>query len=82
MVDTNTKTNDLGLDGTSTADSSAIQARYSRQLIVARVVVAIIVIILGLCLGLWPCDVGFSGRGVGNCEDIDECTERAFSFLD
>ena len=35
-------------------------------------------LIIGLCLGLWPCEVGFSGRGVGNCEDINECEERAF----
>ena len=36
---------------------------------------AVIALIVGLCVGLWPCDEGFSGRGVGNCEDIDECTD-------
>ena len=40
-------------------------------------VVVVVVLIVGLCLGLWPCGVGFSGRGVSNCEDIDECKEQA-----
>ena len=32
-------------------------------------------LILGLCIGLWPCDMGYSGHGVMNCEDIDECVD-------
>ena len=36
---------------------------------------AAIALIVGLCVGLWPCNDGFSGRGVGNCEDIDECSD-------
>ena len=32
-------------------------------------------LIIGLCVGLWPCDDGFSGRGVGNCKDVDECAD-------
>ena len=34
---------------------------------------AIIALIIGVCIGIgtfWPCDEGFSGRGVGNCEEI------------
>ena len=35
-------------------------------------------LIVGLCVGLWPCRNGFVGQGVGNCHDIDECKERGF----
>ena len=41
-------------------------------------IVAAVALILGLCLSSWPCEEGFSGRGVGNCEDINECKEGAF----
>ena len=36
-----------------------------------------IALVIGLCVGLWPCDEGFNGRGVRNCEDIDECADGA-----
>ena len=35
----------------------------------------IILLIVGLCLGLWPCGDGFSGHGLGGCQDVDECNE-------
>ena len=36
----------------------------------------VIALILGLVLGLWPCEQGFSGHGIGNCQDIDECQDK------
>ena len=36
---------------------------------------AAIAVVVGLCVGLWPCNHGFSGRMVTNCEDIDECED-------
>ena len=41
--------------------------------VVVRVVGALAI---GLCVGVWPCTKGFSGYGVGNCQDIDECKVR------
>ena len=35
--------------------------------------VLVIAITVGLFLGLWPCRDGYTGMGVGNCDDIDEC---------
>ena len=36
-------------------------------------VMAMTALTVGLCTGLWPCEEGFSGHGLLNCEDIDEC---------
>ena len=49
--------------------NSDIISRYTLTVIV-------IALILGLVLGLWPCEQGFSGHGIGNCQDIDECQGR------
>ena len=40
----------------------------------------VIGLVVGLTVGLLPCDEGFTGRGVGNCKDFDECSEKARIF--
>ena len=40
-------------------------------------IICLLALVIGLWIGLWPCEEGFSGRGVGNCEDIDECEDSA-----
>ena len=35
-----------------------------------------VALIVGLIVGLLPCGNGFTGMGLGNCEDIDECAEE------
>ena len=42
-------------------------------------VIVISALTIGLCVGLWPCEKGLSGHGVGNCEDIDECKVGIFN---
>ena len=36
-------------------------------------VLLVVAVTVSLSVGLWPCETGFSGRGVGSCQDIDEC---------
>ena len=43
-------------------------------------VIVISALTIGLCVGLWPCEKGLSGHGVGNCKDIDECKVGIFSY--
>ena len=38
-------------------------------------ILLVIALVLGLSLGLAPCGDGYAGMGVGNCDDIDECTD-------
>ena len=37
------------------------------------IIVVGVALVVGLCFRLWPCGEGFTGRGVGNCQDIVEC---------
>ena len=50
------------------------------QILVFAGVIAIIALIVGLCTGFWPCQEGFSGHGLLNCEDIDECKVGFLGF--
>ena len=43
------------------------------------VVIGIIALFATLLLVFWPCEDGFSGQGVGSCDDIDECAEETHS---
>ena len=51
-------------------------------IVVLVVMLAVSALIIGLCVGLWPCGDGLSGRGIGNCMDIDECEEPIFDNAD